>query len=126
MNKVISVISALCLFTACQKDTVSNPSLNRFFISIDSSVGSLTSKASGDTFIVSLVQPWTARQTRVDFSGEIGLGNFVTCDHEGGPYLLRDPGFHHQDNGPVAEDIAPWQAGEPRGDRPVNQGVICR
>ncbi len=54
----MSVILALCLFTACQKDHLNSQS-SIFFISIDSSVGSLTSKASGDTFLVGLKEPST-------------------------------------------------------------------
>jgi hypothetical protein len=44
------------LFLACQKHN-RDPQANLFFIKIDPSVGSLTSKGQGDTFFVSLVNP---------------------------------------------------------------------
>jgi hypothetical protein len=53
MNKVISVILSLCLFTACQKH-IAATTFSQFFITIDSTAGSLTATSSGDTFLVSL------------------------------------------------------------------------
>ncbi|MDO6432034.1 sialidase family protein [Flavitalea sp. BT771] len=56
MNRAIPAILVLCLFTACQKQD-HDPQANVFFIKIDPSVGSLTSRGQGDTFFVSLVNP---------------------------------------------------------------------
>jgi hypothetical protein len=56
MNKILYFFFALCCFCACQKHAI-NSSDSTFFISIDPSVGSLTSKGQGDTFFVSLVNP---------------------------------------------------------------------
>lgn len=57
MNKILCLFFALCCFCACQKHTI-NPSDSTFFISIDSSVGSVALNHSGDTFLVRLNEPW--------------------------------------------------------------------
>jgi len=66
MNKVISVISALCLFTACQKH-IAATTFSQFFITIDSTAGSLTATSSGDTFLVSLKKASTMGAVPVQY-----------------------------------------------------------